>query len=150
MVSWLILITFCRQFAVWQVDVLKWQGSREKLFECRGYFFGFLWAEIREKKDYSCGEIGFLPNGLWHVRLTVSGANSCEAIKIVDFSLLILLVLKVKQQSWFNFVVGCAMESSMTFCLKNVLEAPWGPFKEMHTNTQGQSDIVTHNTNIWN
>jgi len=25
-----------------------------------------------------------------------------------------------------------------------------GLFKEMFTNTQGQSDIVTHKTNIWN
>ncbi len=27
-------------------------------------------------------------------------------------------------------------------------EVPWGLFKEMITNTQGQSDIVTHQTNI--
>jgi hypothetical protein len=27
-------------------------------------------------------------------------------------------------------------------------EVPWGLFKEMLTNTQGQSDIVTHTTNI--
>ncbi len=26
----------------------------------------------------------------------------------------------------------------------------WGLYKEMPTNTQGQSDIVTHSTNIWN
>ncbi len=40
------------------------------------------------------------------------------------------------------------MEGSITFCQKNVQEVPWGLFKEMHTNTQGQSDIVTHQTNI--
>jgi hypothetical protein len=27
-------------------------------------------------------------------------------------------------------------------------EVPWGLFKEMFTNTQGQSDIATHPTNI--
>jgi len=27
-------------------------------------------------------------------------------------------------------------------------EVPWGLFKEMFTNTQGQSDMVTHPTNI--
>jgi hypothetical protein len=27
-------------------------------------------------------------------------------------------------------------------------EVPWGLYKEMSTNTQGQSDIVTHKTNI--
>jgi len=27
-------------------------------------------------------------------------------------------------------------------------EVPWGLFKEMFTNTQGQSDIVTNPTNI--
>jgi hypothetical protein len=42
------------------------------------------------------------------------------------------------------------MEGSITFCQKNVLEVPWGLFKEMHTNTQGQSDIVTQKTNICN
>ncbi len=29
-------------------------------------------------------------------------------------------------------------------------ELPWGLYKEMPTNTQGQSDIVSHQTNIWN
>ncbi len=26
------------------------------------------------------GKIGFLPNGLWHVRLKVSSTNLCEAV----------------------------------------------------------------------
>ncbi len=38
----------------------------------------------------------------------------------------------------------------MIFCQKNVLEVSWGLFKEMHTNTQGQSDIVARLTNILN
>ena len=29
-------------------------------------------------------------------------------------------------------------------------ELPWGLYKGMPTNTQGQSDIVIHKTNIWN
>jgi hypothetical protein len=29
-------------------------------------------------------------------------------------------------------------------------EVPWGLFKETFTSTQGQSDIVTHKSNIWN
>jgi hypothetical protein len=36
-------------------------------------------------------------------------------------------------------------EYSGTFC-----EVPWGLYKKMITNTQGQSDIVTHQTNFWN
>jgi len=52
-----------------------------------------------------------------------------------------------------HFVAGCVVEGSMVFCQKNNLEhseVPWGFIKELFTNTQGQSDIVTHKTNFWN
>jgi hypothetical protein len=47
----------------------------------------------------------------------------------------------------FHLVAGCVMETHgilpkeypVTF-----YEVPWGLFKEMLTNTQGQSDIATH------
>ncbi len=63
----------------------------------------------------------------------------------------ILLVLKVKEQvdasrCWVchgRFYGILPIEYSGTF-----YEVPWGLFKEMFSNTQGQSDIVTHKTNI--
>jgi len=40
----------------------------------------------------------------------------------------------------------------MIFCQKEYpgtyFEVPWGLYKEMFTNTWGQSDIVTHSTNV--
>ncbi len=63
----------------------------------------------------------------------------------------ILLVLKVKEQVDASCCCVChgrfhgilPKEYSRTF-----YEVPLGPFKEMFTNTQGQSDIVTHKTNM--
>jgi hypothetical protein len=53
-----------------------------------------------------------------------------------------------------QLLFGCAMKGSMIFCQKNILEhsieVPWGLFKEMITNAQGQSDIVIHQTYILN
>ncbi len=54
--------------------------------------------------------------------------------------------MKVKHQDDASFCWVChrrfhgilPKEHSGTF-----YEVPWGPFKEMFTNTQGQSDIVT-------
>ncbi len=52
-----------------------------------------------------------------------------------------------------NLVAGCVMKVSMVFCQKNILEPSMsfhGDYiKEMPTNKRGQSDIVTHSTNIW-
>jgi len=45
------------------------------------------------------------------------------------------------------------MVGSMIFCQMNILEHSLsfhGDNKEMHTNSRGQSDIVTHTTNILN
>ncbi len=51
-----------------------------------------------------------------------------------------------------DLVAGCVMEGSMVFCQKNILKHSMrfhGDYKEMYTNTQGQSDILIHKTNIW-
>ncbi len=61
------------------------------------------------------------------------------------------LVLKVKDQDDASCCWVChgrfhgirPKEHSGTF-----YELPWGLYKEMSTKTQGQSDIVIHNTNI--
>ena len=61
------------------------------------------------------------------------------------------LVLKVMQQEDASSCWVChgrfhgilPKEYSGTF-----YGLPWGLYKEMSTNTQGQSDIVTHKTNI--
>ncbi len=51
-----------------------------------------------------------------------------------------------------HLVAGCVMEGSLIILPKEYsgtfYEVPWGLFKEMPTNTQGQSDIVTPQTNI--
>ncbi len=30
--------------------------------------------------DRNCGKVGFLPDGLWHARIKVSGTDLCEDI----------------------------------------------------------------------
>ncbi len=71
---------------------------------------------------------------------------------ITSLSLSSKLVLKAKHQDddascyWVSQIgFHCFMpkELSGTF-----YEVPWGLFKEMSNNTQGQSDIVTDTTNI--
>jgi hypothetical protein len=50
-----------------------------------------------------------------------------------------------------NLVAGCVMDGCMVFCLKNILEHSMvfrGDHKKLPTNILGQSDIVTHLTNI--
>jgi hypothetical protein len=73
--------------------------------------------------------------------------------KSLTSSLSSKLVLKVRQQDDASCCWVChgrfhgilPKEYSATF-----YELPWGLYKEMPTNTQGQSDIVIHQTNIWN
>jgi hypothetical protein len=53
-----------------------------------------------------------------------------------------------------QLVAGCVMEGSMVFLILlkeyngTFYELQWGLYGEMPTNTQGQSDIVIHQTNI--
>ncbi len=52
-----------------------------------------------------------------------------------------------------QLVAGCVMEGSMMFCQKNILGHSMmfhGDYKKRCLRNHGQSDIVTHKTNIWN
>jgi hypothetical protein len=97
-----------------------------------------------------CGKIEFLPYGLMHVGLKDSGTNLCAKIND-NISLSSKLVLKVKHQD----DVSCCWVCHRRFHgilpkehSETLYEAPWGLFKEMSTNTRGQSDIVTYPNNI--
>jgi hypothetical protein len=59
------------------------------------------------------------------------------------------LVLKVSNKK-MKLVSGCVMFRSILpkEYSKIFYELPWGLHKEMPTNIMGQSDIVTHSTNI--
>ena len=51
-----------------------------------------------------------------------------------------------------HLVAGCVMDGSIVFLSKEhsgaFHDVSWGLYKEMSTNNHGQSDIVTHTTNI--
>jgi hypothetical protein len=94
-----------------------------------------------------------LPNRLQHVGMKVSGTDLCANINQWCHLLLIQTCFEGQAPRWCVVLLGVswkvlwysAKEYSRTF-----YEAPWGLLKDMFTNTQGQSDIVTHKTTIWN
>jgi len=47
-------------------------------------------------------------------------------------------------------LLGVSWKDPWYSAKRTLYELPWGLFKEMLTNTQGQSDIVTRPTNIRN
>ncbi len=108
---------------------------------------------ICHNASFKGGKIGFSPDGLRHVRLEVSGTRM-RCHKLMTSSLThpnLFWRLSNKSDSpccWVchgRFHDILPKEYSGTF-----YEVPWGLFKGMLTNTQGQSNIVTHQTNIWN
>ncbi len=113
-----------------------------------------IWKNVSEMIFYQkhCGKIGVLPDGLWHISIKVSSTNFWANINRWSLTHP-KLVLKVQHQDdasccWVchgRFHIILPKEHSRTFC-----EFPWGLYKGMPTNTQVQSDIVTHKTNIWN
>ncbi len=65
----------------------------------------------------------------------------------------IQLVLKVKQQADASCCWVCHGRFHGVLPKEHpgaFYDVPWGLYKEMPTNNHGQSDIVTHSTNIWN
>ncbi len=63
------------------------------------------------------------------------------------------VVLKVKLQDDASCMLGVSLKVPWYSAKRTswgIYEVPWGLYKGMSTNTQGQSDIVTHTTNIWN
>ncbi len=100
-----------------------------------------------------CGKIGFLPNGLRPVGIKVNSTNFTGRRKSLMSSPLSKLILKIRQQDDTSYWRVChwrfhgilPKEYSGTF-----YQPPCGLYEEMRTNTQGQSDIVSCQTNIWN
>ncbi len=99
----------------------------------------------------NCGKIGFLSNELTYISTEISGTNLCANINCWRHLSLIQTCFEGWQQEeeccWWvchgRFHGILPKEYSRTFH-----EFPRGLYKEMPTNTQGQSDL-THSTNIW-
>jgi hypothetical protein len=85
---------------------------------------------------------------MWHQFMYKHKLMTPSSLSILFY---IQLVLKVKQQvdsscCWVchgRFQDVLPKEHPGTFC-----DVPWGLYKEMPTNKHGQSDIVSHTTNI--
>jgi len=75
----------------------------------------------------------------------------CKRKSLMSY-LLPKLVLKVKQQDDASCCRVCqgGFHSILQKRSGTFYELPWGLYKEMPTNAWGQSDIVSHQTNIWN
>jgi hypothetical protein len=92
----------------------------------------------------------FLQFGLGHIGLKDVALTYVQSMTPSSLSPLFLshLFLKVKQ----HLVAGCVMEGFHDVLPREHLGAfygvPWGLYKEMPTNNDGQPDIVTHTTNI--
>ncbi len=146
------------RFQIWfDVDILSFQKLGKNSINflvtlVRTIHIFVLTINISLNRPY-CGKIGFSPNDLWHVGMKVSGTDLCANINCWCHLTHPNLFLKIERQDdascWWvchaRFHGILPKEYSGTF-----YEVPWGLYQEMFTNTQGQSDIVTHQTNIWN
>jgi hypothetical protein len=97
----------------------------------------------------NCGKIGVLLYELRHIGIKISDTVQTLIVHIISYSSKHVLKVNYQDDSSCCWVCHgryhCILPKEYSGTL---YEVPWGLYKEMSTNTQGQSDIVTHKTNI--
>jgi hypothetical protein len=97
---------------------------------------------------HMCGKIRFLPNGLQHIGIRVSGTNLCANLNHLGhyFS---QSCFEGHSTRWCILLLGVSQKVPWYSAKRMSWNIPWGLYKGKPTNTQGQSDTQTHKTNIW-
>jgi hypothetical protein len=95
-----------------------------------------------------------LPDGPLHIRIKVSSTDLWEDINWWCHFLLIQTCFEGSATSWCILLFGCAMEGSMIFCQKNILEHSMklnGDYLKRWLLTHRVSQILLpHKANYWN